>query len=139
MALPDLLTIPLMWAGILLATTHYSSVFLVDSVYGAVCGYMVLWGVFWLFKVVTGKEAMGYGDFKLLAAVGAWQGYQLLPVIILIASLFGIITGVLFHVFNKVEDGAFPFGIGLSLSAVVCMYYCSPLLDWYITLILFNL
>lgn len=139
MTLPDLLTIPLMWAGILLATTHYSAVSLTSSIYGAVCGYMVLWGMFWLFKVTTGKEAMGYGDFKLLAAIGAWQGYQLLPVIILIASILGIITGRLFHAFNKTENGAFPFGIGLSLSAIVCMYCGSPLLDWYMTLISFNL
>ena len=91
--LPDDLTLPLLWLGLLLAL-HPVFASLHDAVLGAVAGYLTLWSVYWLFKLVTGKEGMGYGDFKLLAALGAWLGWQALPSIILLSSVVGALTGI---------------------------------------------
>jgi type 4 prepilin peptidase 1 (EC:3.4.23.43). Aspartic peptidase. MEROPS family A24A len=87
--LPDQLTLPLMWAGIGLALSGISPITLSESVIGAMVGYLSLWSLFWAFKLTTGKEGMGYGDFKLFAALGAWVGWQALPLLILFASLSG--------------------------------------------------
>lgn len=87
MLLPDQITLPLVWSGIALALFNISPVSLQDSVVGAMAGYLALWSVYWLFKLLTGKEGMGYGDFKLLAALGAWLGWQHLPMIILYRHL----------------------------------------------------
>ncbi|MCV5948960.1 A24 family peptidase, partial [Escherichia coli] len=91
---PDQLTLPLTWAGIALALTEISPVSLQDAVIGAIAGYLCLWSVYWGFKLLTGKEGMGYGDFKLLAALGAWLGWQSLPMIILLSSVVGVIFGL---------------------------------------------
>ena len=93
MLLPDQLTLPLLWMGLLI-NLSYSFVSINDAVVGAILGYLSLWSVYWLFKLATGKEGMGYGDFKLLAALGAWFGWQALPLIILLSSFSGAIIGI---------------------------------------------
>lgn len=92
--LPDVLVLPLLWLGLIL---NYFELYvtLPDAVLGAVAGYLSLWSVFWLFKLCTGKDGMGYGDFKLLALLGAWGGWQILPLTLLLASLVGAIAGVI--------------------------------------------
>jgi leader peptidase (prepilin peptidase) / N-methyltransferase len=92
--LPDQITLPLMWLGLVLNLWFGLFASLEDAVIGAVAGYGLLWGVFHLFRLLTGKEGMGYGDFKLLAALGAWMGWQVLPMIILLASVVGAIVGI---------------------------------------------
>lgn len=92
--LPDSLTLPLLWGGLLLNLSSHGMAPLPDAVIGAMTGYLSLWSVYWLFKLITGKEGMGYGDFKLLAALGAWFGWQALPAIILMSSVIGAVVGV---------------------------------------------
>jgi len=92
--LPDVLVLPLLWLGLLLNSFELFTS-LQDAVYGAAFGYLSLWSVFWLFKLVTGKEGMGYGDFKLLAMLGAWGGWQVLPLTILLSSVVGAVLGVI--------------------------------------------
>ena len=91
--LPDQITLPLMWLG-LFANLDGTFVSLNDAVIGAIAGYLSLWTVFWAFKLITGKEGMGYGDFKLLAALGAWMGWQMLPMIILLSTAVGALVGI---------------------------------------------
>src|SRR5690554_5128056 len=116
--LPDNMTLPLMWLGLVLnyfgVLTNFASAF-----WGAVAGYLSLWSVYWLFKLVTGKEGMGHGDFKLLAALGAWLGWQLLPAVILISSLVGAIVGISLMVFRKHgREVPIPFGPYLAVPGV---------------------
>ena len=94
--LPDRLTLPLLWLGLLLNSGGLFTS-LPHAVYGAAAGYLLLWSVYWLFKLVTGKEGMGYGDFKLLAAIGAWGGYEVLPLTILLSSVVGVVLGAGAH------------------------------------------
>src|SRR5690606_35609447 len=98
--LPDDLTLPLLWLGLLLNVGE-TFVPLADAVIGAATGYLVLWAVYWLFKLATGKEGMGYGDFKLLAALGAWLGWQMLALIILLSSLVGAVVGIALITFAR--------------------------------------
>lgn len=108
--LPDNITLPLMWLGLVfnLSGTFVS---LQDAVLGAMLGYLLLWSVYWLFKLLTGKEGMGYGDFKLLAALGAWLGWQALPLIILLSSLVGAICGIALMVAKGTgKEVPIPFG-----------------------------
>jgi leader peptidase (prepilin peptidase) / N-methyltransferase len=108
--LPDDMTIPLLWLG-LLVNTQQGLVPLADAVLGAAFGYLVLWAIYWAFKLLTGKEGMGYGDFKLLAALGAWLGWQALPVIILLSSLVGAIVGLsLIVIKGRDKNIPIPFG-----------------------------
>lgn len=114
--LPDILTLSLLWGG-LLFHINSETLPLSDSVIGAIAGYLVLWTIYWLFRLATGKEGLGYGDFKLLAALGAWLGWEALPHVILGASIFGIVFVIMVHskcvsMFKK----EFPFGPFLSLS-----------------------
>ena len=121
--LPDDLTYPLLWAGLLLNldTTYVP---LQDAVIGAAAGYLVLWAVYWLFKLATGKEGMGYGDFKLLAALGAWIGWQALPVIILLSSIVGAVVGISLIVFaRRGRDKPIPFGPYLAAAGLLAMLY----------------
>jgi len=121
--LPDDLTYPLLWAGLLLNldTTYVP---LQDAVIGAAAGYLVLWAVYWLFKLATGKEGMGYGDFKLLAALGAWLGWQALPVIILLSSIVGAVVGISLIVFaRRGRDKPIPFGPYLAAAGLLAMLY----------------
>jgi len=134
MLLPDSLTLPLTWFGITLALLQISPVSLQDSVIGAIAGYLSLWSVYWLFKLVTGKEGMGYGDFKLLAALGAWLGWQYLPMIILLSSFVGVIFGIIqLRLKQQGIDKAFPFGPYLAIASWVCMMWGNEILDWYLT------
>lgn len=122
--LPDSLTVPLLWLGILLNIDgHYVS--LENSVIGAILGYLSLWSVYHIFKLITGKEGMGYGDFKLLAAIGAWGGWQILPFVIFSASLFGAIFGSLwlYVIARNKENNAIPFGPWLALSGFVAVVW----------------
>ncbi|MGG7603753.1 prepilin peptidase [Massilia sp. BKSP1R2A-1] len=121
--LPDDLTYPLLWAG-LLVNIHGTFVPLQDAVIGAAAGYLVLWSVYWLFKLVTGKEGMGYGDFKLLAALGAWLGWAMLPTIILLSSVVGAIVGISLIVFAKRgRDKPIPFGPYLAAAGLIALLY----------------
>ncbi|MFK8042221.1 prepilin peptidase [Congregibacter sp.] len=108
--LPDDITLPLLWAG-LLFNVFWGPVSPVDAILGAAAGYLLLWTIYWAFKLVTGKEGMGYGDFKLLAALGAWLGWQSLPIIILLSSAVGAVLGILIlAVQGKDRSSPLPFG-----------------------------
>ncbi len=121
--LPDDITLPLLWAGLLfsLGGAHAD---LRSAVIGAAAGYLALWSVFWLFKFVTGKEGMGYGDFKLLAAIGAWLGWQVLPLVILLSSLVGAIIGIALMVFARHgRETPIPFGPYLAIAGVIALFH----------------
>ncbi|EGU39229.1 prepilin peptidase [Vibrio scophthalmi] len=132
MLLPDSLTLPLMWSGIALALFGISPVSLQDSVIGAMAGYLCLWSVYWAFKLITKKEGMGYGDFKLLAALGAWLGWQYLPMIILVSSLVGLVFGLIqLRLQSKGIDKAFPFGPYLAIAGWIAMLWGEQILHGY--------
>jgi leader peptidase (prepilin peptidase) / N-methyltransferase len=115
--LPDAITQPLVWSGLLAASLGLSHVSLSVALWGAVAGYLFLWSVYWLFKWVTGKEGMGQGDFKLLAALGAWLGWPALLSLVLIASLTGVAGGLWLRLRQRMpEDGYIPFGPFLALA-----------------------
>ncbi|MEH6435364.1 prepilin peptidase [Massilia sp. DD77] len=121
--LPDDLTYPLLWAGLLI-NINGTFVPLQDAVIGAAAGYLVLWAVYWLFKLATGKEGMGYGDFKLLAALGAWLGWAMLPTIILLSSVVGAVVGISLIVFAKRgRDKPIPFGPYLAAAGLIALFY----------------
>jgi len=121
--LPDDLTLPLLWAGLLI-NINGTFVPLQDAVIGAAAGYLVLWSVYWLFKLVTGKEGMGYGDFKLLAALGAWMGWTMLPTIILLSSVVGAVVGISLIVFAKRgRDNPIPFGPYLAAAGLIALVW----------------
>jgi len=121
--LPDDLTYPLLWAGLLI-NINGTFVPLQDAVIGAAAGYLVLWAVYWLFKLVTGKEGMGYGDFKLLAALGAWLGWAMLPTIILLSSVVGALVGIGLIVFAKRgRDNPIPFGPYLAAAGLIALLW----------------
>jgi leader peptidase (prepilin peptidase)/N-methyltransferase len=125
--LPDDLTYPLLWAGLLL-NLNGTFVPLRDAVIGAAAGYMALWSIYWAFKLATGKEGMGYGDFKLLAALGAWLGWTMLPTIILLSSLVGALVGIGLVVFKRHgRDKPMPFGPYLAVAGLVALLYGAPL------------
>jgi leader peptidase (prepilin peptidase)/N-methyltransferase len=121
--LPDDLTFPLLWCG-LLVNLHGAFVPLHEAVIGAAAGYLSLWCIYWAFKLITGKEGMGYGDFKLLAALGAWLGWKMLPVIVLLSSLVGAIVGIALIVFAKHgRHNPIPFGPYLAAAGVITLLY----------------
>lgn len=125
--LPDDLTLPLLWLG-LLVNLNGTFVPLHDAVIGAAAGYLALWSVYWLFKLATGKEGMGYGDFKLLAALGAWLGWTMLPTIILLASVVGAAVGICLIVFaRRGRDKPIPFGPYLAAAGMIALLYGTPL------------
>ncbi|WP_235173561.1 prepilin peptidase [Rahnella perminowiae] len=115
--LPDRLTLPLLWAGLLIHSVS-GNVSLQDSVYGAAAGYIALWTLYWGVKLVSGKDGMGYGDFKLLAALGAWVGWQMLPCLCILAALTGIVFALIRVVFYKLS-GQIPFGPCLALAGAL--------------------
>ena len=128
--LPDDLTFPLLWAG-LLVNLNATFVPLTEAVIGAACGYLVLWSIYWLFKLATGKEGMGYGDFKLLAALGAWLGWTMLPTIILLSSLVGAVVGIGLIVFAKRgRDKPIPFGPYLAAAGMIALLYGAPIASY---------
>lgn len=121
--LPDDITLPLLWAGLLSSAMQWIEVPLHASVLGAAAGYMSLWLVYWGFKLATGKEGMGYGDFKLFAALGAWFGWQALVPIILMSSIIGAIIGMAMKIFSNLREGGYipfgPFLVGAGFTAMV--------------------
>ena len=137
--LPDQLTLPLMWAGIVfhlaayLLQADWGITTLVDSLLGAIVGYMSLWSIFQLFKLVTGKEGMGYGDFKLLAALGAWLGISVLPIIIIMSAVVGLIFALIMKV---AKNQPMPFGPYLAISGWIVLVFSQPIsqfIQWWLT------
>ena len=136
MLLPDQFTYPLLWLGLLI-NIDATIVPLDQAVIGAVAGYMSLFSVFWLFKLITGKEGMGHGDFKLLAVFGAWMGWQLLPLLILMASAVGAVIGISLMLFkNHSREQAIPFGPYLAIAGWICLLWGEGIWQWYLALIL---
>ena len=132
--LPDSITLPLLWCGLAFnlfgAYTDISS-----AVIGAMVGYLTLWSIFWLFKLVTGKEGMGYGDFKLLAALGAWLGWPMLPVIILLSSVVGALVGISLIVINRHgRNTPIPFGPYLAAAGSIALFWGSQITRTYLGL-----
>jgi leader peptidase (prepilin peptidase)/N-methyltransferase len=131
--LPDDLTLPLMWAGLVAAAAGWLPGLSASlSLWGAVAGYLSLWTVYRLFKLVTGKEGMGYGDFKLLAALGAWLGWQAILPIVLMASMIGAVIGLVMKASGSLREGRFvPFGPFLAGGGLVVMLAGLPtVLGW---------
>ncbi|TLS18364.1 MAG: prepilin peptidase [Betaproteobacteria bacterium] len=133
--LPDSITLPLVWLGLLF---NISGTFtdISSAVIGAMVGYLSLWSVYWLFKLATGKEGMGYGDFKLLAAIGAWLGWQMLPLTILLSSLVGAVVGVALIVLaRRGRNVPIPFGPYLAAAGLLALYWGQELTQSYLRLL----
>jgi len=136
--LPDDLTYPLLWAGLLASVLGVSPVSLPDAVIGAMAGYLALWSLYWVFKLLTGKEGMGYGDFKLLAALGAWLGWQYLPVVVLLSSVVGLVFAVSMMASGSVKrDQGIPFGPYLAIAGWIALLWGEVIVSSYLGL--FNL
>jgi leader peptidase (prepilin peptidase) / N-methyltransferase len=133
--LPDSITLPLLWAGLVIAAFPLGGkplfTDLHSSVIGAVAGYLSLWTVYQLFKLVTGKEGMGYGDFKLLAAIGAWLGWQKLPLVILLSAAVGSVVGIALLAGGRSRDVPIPFGPYLAAAGWVALVFGEPLMRLY--------
>ena len=132
--LPDDLTLPLLWVG-LLVNLGGGFVPLRDAVIGAVAGYLALWLVYWGYKLLTGKEGMGYGDFKMNAAVGTFLGWKMLPLVILLSSFVGLVFGALqmFSARGKWDAGfRFHFGPYIAIAALVALFWGDPIVRWYL-------
>jgi leader peptidase (prepilin peptidase)/N-methyltransferase len=122
--LPDDITLPLLWAGLIAAALQWTAVPLSAALWGVVAGYLSLWLVYWAFKLVTGKEGMGFGDFKLFAALGAWFGWQALIPIILMASVIGAMVGIAMKFSSALREGAYvPFGPFLAGAGLTAMFF----------------
>ncbi|HEX7455189.1 MAG TPA: A24 family peptidase [Gallionella sp.] len=133
--LPDDITMPLIWTG-LLFNLYGAFTTLSGALLGAIFGYLALWSVYWLFKLITGKEGMGYGDFKLLAALGAWLGWQLLPLIIILSSLVGAVVGITLIVAVKHgRDIPIPFGPYLAGGGLIALFWGKTLTQNYLQLL----
>ena len=132
--LPDSLTLPLLWLGLMFNLAS-SFTTLPEAVIGAIAGYLILWAIFWLFKFATGKEGMGYGDFKLLAAIGAWLGWELLPVTLLLSSVVGALVGIAMIVLVKHDRRVpIPFGPYLAGGGLVALFFGNQLTRAYLGL-----
>lgn len=130
--LPDDITLPLLWTG-LLFNLNGGFTDLKSAVIGAMIGYLILWSIYWLFKIVTKKEGMGYGDFKLLAAIGAWFGWQLIPAVILLSSVLGAVIGIALIAFKgKSSQTAIPFGPFLALGGIAALFFGQQLASFYL-------
>jgi len=122
--LPDDLTLPLLWAGLLAALAGFTGVDIASAVIGAAAGYLSLWSVYWLFRLATGREGMGYGDFKLFAALGAWFGWQALIPMILMASVIGVVVGLCMKAAGGLREGGYiPFGPFLAGAGFTAMLF----------------
>ena len=137
--LPDSIVLPMLWLGLMLSLWHpvadAQSLFLSprEAIIGAAAGYLSLWSVFWLFKLATGKEGMGYGDFKLLAVLGAWLGWQKLPLIILLSAVVGAVVGIaMMTVFKRGRDVPMPFGPYLAAAGWIAMLWGDRIIDGYL-------
>ena len=141
--LPDQLTLPLTWLGLSLFLFIDPSAIepsfapdLKSSVIGALCGYLVLWSIYWLFKIATGKEGMGHGDFKLLAAIGAFVGFKMLPLVIILSTVPGAILGIIAMIINKKgRDYTIPFGPFLAIAGWITLVWGQPLTEYYLNLL----
>jgi leader peptidase (prepilin peptidase)/N-methyltransferase len=129
--------LPLLWLGLIV---NYFDLFapLPDAMWGAVAGYLSLWSVYWLFKLVTGKEGMGYGDFKLLAMLGAWGGWQVLPLTILLSSVVGAVLGTIMLRMQKADSGTtIPFGPYLAIAGWVALLWGEQITSAYLQFVRF--
>jgi leader peptidase (prepilin peptidase)/N-methyltransferase len=134
--LPDAITLPLLWAGLLI-NLRGTFVDLPAAVIGAVAGYLVLWSVYGLVKLATGKEGMGFGDFKLLAAIGAWLGWKMLPLVILASSFVGAVVGIALMVLaRRGRDVPIPFGPYLAGAGLIALFWGPALVDRYLSTLL---
>ena len=137
--LPDILTIPLLWIGLVASLWHVDGhaappAALRDAVIGAVAGYLFLWLVFQLFKRVTGKEGMGYGDFKLFAAIGTWLGWQMLPLVLLLAAAVGAVVGIAMMAASRIGRGVpIPFGPFLAGAAWIALLWGPEIVERYLS------
>lgn len=130
--LPDDITLPLLWLG-LLFNLNFGFTDLKSAVIGAMAGYLVLWSIYWLFKLIRGKEGMGYGDFKLLAAIGAWFGWKLLPAVILLSSTLGAVIGIALIVLTKRgKEVPMPFGPFLAIGGIAALFFGQQLAAIYL-------
>jgi leader peptidase (prepilin peptidase)/N-methyltransferase len=130
--LPDDITLPLLWLGLLFNLNH-GFTDIKSSVIGAAAGYLILWSVYWLFKLIRGKEGMGYGDFKLLAAIGAWFGWKLLPAVILLSSTLGAVIGIALIVITKRgKEVPMPFGPFLAIGGIAALFFGQQLASIYL-------
>ena len=130
--LPDTMTLSLLWLG-LMVNSQGLFTDLESAVYGAAAGYLALWSVFWIFKLVTGKEGMGYGDFKLLAALGAWLGVQSLPLIILLSSVVGAVVGIAgIIILGRDKNVPIPFGPYLAAAGWIAALWGNDISQWYL-------
>lgn len=137
--IPDSISLPLLWIGLTLSLFHPatgSSVLFVDpatAIIGALAGYLSLWSIYHLFKMVTGKEGIGYGDFKLLAALGAWLGWQMLPLIILLSAVVGAVVGIsLIVIKGRDKNIPIPFGPYLAAAGWIAMLWGPQIIDGYL-------
>jgi len=129
--LPDQITLPLLWVG-LFANINGTFAPLPDAVTGAIAGYLSLWSLYWMFKLVTGREGMGYGDFKLLSALGAWLGWQMLPLVVLISSTFGAVFGVAAILLGgQGRNLQIPFGPFLAGAGWIALLWGDTIVTWY--------
>jgi leader peptidase (prepilin peptidase)/N-methyltransferase len=134
--LPDDITLPLLWGGLMCNLFGWGFTDLPNAVLGAMIGYLALWSVYWLFKLTTGKEGMGYGDFKLLAALGAWLGWQMLPLIILLSSLVGAVVGITMIVALKHgRNIPIPFGPYLAGGGLIALFWGPMLTQEYLQIL----
>lgn len=133
--LPDSITLPLLWLGLIL-NLNGALTTLPNALIGAVAGYLVLWSVYWLFKLATGKEGMGFGDFKLLAAIGAWLGWTMLPLVILLSSLVGAVVGIALILLTKHgRNIPIPFGPYLAGGGLIALFWGQALTQSYLQLL----
>ena len=122
--LPDDITLPLLWGGLIAAALKLTAVPLPVALWGAVAGYLSLWSTYWAFKLITGKEGMGYGDFKLFAALGAWFGWPALIPMILMASVIGAVVGIAMKFSSGLREGGYiPFGPFLAGAGLTAMFF----------------
>ena len=130
--LPDSITLPLLWLGLIVNLNH-TFTDLQSAVLGAVFGYLALWTVYWLFKLITKKEGMGYGDFKLLAALGAWLGWQTLPLIILLSSVVGAVVGIILIILARMgRNVPLPFGPYLAMAGFIALLWGDGIMKSYL-------
>lgn len=132
--LPDSITLPVLWLG-LLVNIDGTFTDLTSAVIGAIAGYLSLWSVYWGFKLLTGKDGMGFGDFKLLALLGAWLGWQMLPVIILLSSLAGAVIGLSLIALGRDKDHPIPFGPYLAIAGWMALIWGESLTASYFGLL----
>jgi len=135
--LPDNITLPIMWLGVLMSLLSVSAISLSDSIIGIILGYCSLWSVYQLFKIITGKEGMGYGDFKLLALLGAWLGWQSLPLILLLSALVGSIIGISLILFSgRDKNIPIPFGPYLASAGFISLIWGDKITQSYLNMML---